>query len=411
MKSRFQYFLLFGLLTIVLSACGGLSQAGLVEQDVLQPVDAPVEELVAPETPALSIPEESVSPSTDTIPAPSSPTEAPVAQTPIQVAPVAGLEAIAAQQQAFIDLYNRVNPAVVSITTDSGSGSGFVFDTQGRVVTNNHVVEGARAVFVTFADGTSVDATILGRDPGSDLAALQIDPSEVALTAVPLANSDALQVGQIVIAIGNPFGLANTMTTGIISALDRMFPGATDGNGNSFSIPNIIQTDAAINPGNSGGPLLDIYGNVIGVNTAIESPVRGNSGVGYAVPANIVSVVVPQLITNGSVSTPWLGISGQELNATINGQLNLNESQKGILIAEAVTGGPAAKAGLQGANPATGLGGDIITGINGRPIEVFDDLLGYIVQETAVGQTIQLEILRNGSTITVDLLLEARPGN
>ncbi len=399
MKSRFQYLLFFGLLALVLSACGGLAQVGLAPQEVLQPAEMPADEVVEPET--------AVSPPTDSIQAPSTSNPAPAAQ----IAPGAGLDSIAAQQQAFIDLYNRVNPAVVSITTDSGQGSGFVYDEQGHIVTNNHVVEGARAVFVTFADGTTVDATILGRDPGSDLAALQIDASEVALTAVSLANSDALQVGQIVIAIGNPFGLANTMTTGIISALDRMFPGATDGNGNSFSIPNIVQTDAAINPGNSGGPLLDIYGQVVGVNTAIESPVRGNSGVGLAVPSNIVSVVVPQLIANGSVSTPWLGISGQELNPVINEQLNLNEAQKGILIAEAVTGGPAAKAGLQGVDPATGLGGDIITGINGQSIEVFDDLLGYIVQETAVGQTVQLEILRNGSPITIDLTLEARPGN
>lgn len=403
MKFRLQTIIFLGLLALVLSACGGLAQIGVAPQEEVQTIEMPVDEVVEPET-AVAAP-------TETNITPSEPSTAPATDSPVQTAPVTGFDAILAQQQAFIDLYNRVSPAVVSITTEGGQGSGFVYDLNGHIVTNNHVVEGAQTIFVTFADGNAVEAEIMGRDPGSDLAVLDIDAGEVALTAVTLADSDALQVGQIVIAIGNPFGLQNTMTTGIISALDRLFPGATDANGNTFSIPNVVQTDAAINPGNSGGPLLDIYGNVVGVNTAIESPVRGNSGVGLAVPANIVSVVVPQLIENGSVSTPWLGISGQELNVLINEQLNLDEDQNGIVVVETIAGGPAAKAGLRGVDPATGLGGDIIVSIDGQTIAEFDDLLGYIVQETAVGQTIQLEVLRDGNIIPIELTLEARPNS
>ncbi|MCA9929142.1 MAG: trypsin-like peptidase domain-containing protein [Anaerolineales bacterium] len=399
MKSRFYTVLFFGLTVLVLTACGGLTQVSVAPQEELQTLELPAGVVVEPET-AVAAPDEAVVVESDSA--------APAANTPAQTAS-ADLDAIVAQQQAFIDLYNRVNPAVVSITTEAGQGSGFVYDVNGRIVTNNHVIEGANSIFVTFDDGTTVEAALLGRDTGSDLAVLQIDANEVTLTAVPLADSDALQVGQIVIAIGNPFGLQNTMTTGIISALDRLFPGASDANGNTFSIPNVVQTDAAINPGNSGGPLFDIYGNVVGVNTAIESPVRGNSGVGLAVPSNIVRVVVPQLIDNGAVATPWLGISGQELNPIINEQLNLDEAQEGILIVETIAGGPAAKAGLRGVNPTTNLGGDVIVSVDGRSITAFDDLLGFIVQETAVGQTVQLDILRDGNIITVDLTLEARP--
>ncbi len=398
--------LLFALFSLVLSGCAGLAQVGLAGQPDAQTVDLAAGEVGEVET-AVSTTESQAAP---TITEP--PQSAPAAvNPPAQIAPVGGLEAVLAQQQAFIDLYTQVNPAVVNINTGEGQGSGFVYDLEGHIVTNNHVIEGVDRVIVTFADGTQVEGEVIGATASSDLAVVKVDPNEVDLTAVSLTDSDALQVGQIVVAIGSPFGLKSTMTTGIISALDRLFPGEASANGSQFSIPNIIQTDAAVNPGNSGGPLLDIYGNVIGINTAIQSPVRGSSGIGLAVPSNIMAVVVPQLIANGRVQTPWLGIAGTELNPSIATQLGLDDNQLGILIGEAVTGSPADIAGLRSSDPATGLGGDILVGVDGQPINEFDDLLGYIVQETVVGQTIQLEVLRDGSQIVVPLTLMERPSS
>jgi 2-alkenal reductase len=312
-------------------------------------------------------------------------------------------ESVLAQEQALIGLYERVNPAVVHINIGIGQGSGFVFDQAGHIVTNNHVIEGARQVEVTFADGRSAPATIIGTDPASDLAVLQVDAA-VALTAVELADSDALKVGQLVVAIGSPFGLESTMTMGIISALNRSFPEGT------FQVPDIIQTDAAINPGNSGGPLLDLYGRVIGVNSRIESPIRASSGIGYAIPSNIVRAVVPQLIANGEVQHPWIGISGSEVNGNNAQQFGFNGEQHGVLISSIVAGGPADRAGLRAANASTGQGGDLIVGINDQPVATFDDLLGYIVQYTAVGQTIELHLLRDGQIQVVAVTLQARPG-
>ncbi|MFZ1398439.1 MAG: trypsin-like peptidase domain-containing protein, partial [Candidatus Promineifilaceae bacterium] len=312
-----------------------------------------------------------------------------------------------AQEQAFVSVYEQVNPAVVNIVIGSGQGSGFLIDNQGHIVTNNHVVEGGGQIVVNFDNGRQLPATVVGTDPSSDLAVIQVDPSQIAdITPVALADSDALKVGQIVIAIGSPFGLQSSMTTGIISALDRLFPGAVGPNGQTFQIPNIIQTDAAINPGNSGGPLLNLRGEVIGVNTAIESPVRGSSGIGYAVPANIVSNIVPQIIANGRVETPWLGVSGGLITAEAATALGLPANQTGILVRDAIAGGPAAAAGLRGGNNP-----DVIVGVNDQQIVEFDDLLGYLVQQTVVGQTIQLQILRDGQPQTVNVTLSARPAS
>jgi 2-alkenal reductase len=316
--------------------------------------------------------------------------------------PIAVPADVLAQEQAFIELYEQVSPAVVHINVGNGQGSGFVYDLTGHIVTNNHVVEGAQILEVRFTDGRAVPATIVGTDPSSDLAVIQVDPAGLALTAVELTDSDALKVGQIVVAIGSPFGLESSMTTGIISALNRSFPEGT------FQVPDIIQTDAAINPGNSGGPLLDLHGRVIGVNSRIESPIRGSTGIGYAIPANIVKAVVPQLIANGAAQHPWMGISGLELTASNAGELGFGSEQRGILVSSVVSGGPAAQAGLQAANN-NGLGGDVIVAIDNKPITTFDDLLGYIVQYTAVGQTVQLDVLRNGQVLTIPLVLQARP--
>jgi 2-alkenal reductase len=339
-------------------------------------------------------------PETTTAPIVIQPTAAPQVET---VDPLASLLSL---EQAFINVYELINPAVVNINVGNGQGSGFVYNDEGYIVTNNHVVEGANRIVVTFADDAQLDARLIGRDPDSDLAVIKVEAGPGRLTPISLANSESLKVGQIVIAIGNPFGLENSMTTGIVSGLGRLLPSVQTANGASYNIPDIIQTDAAINPGNSGGPLLDLRGNLIGVNSAIASPVRGSSGVGYAVPSNIVSVVVPQLIGDGRVAHPWLGIAGGTLTAEMAEALGLSQSQRGVLVSSVTANGPADIAGLLG---GPNLVGDIITGIEDQTVREFDDLLGYIVQHTEVGQTVTLNVLRDGRSQNIDLTLQARP--
>ena len=355
-----------------------------------------------------------------TVPVVGSAIESPVIQTdsPTVSQPITGYTD---EEAALINLYEQNNPSVVHIlvlsNAGSGQGSGFVYDTQGHIVTNNHVVEGAQQIVVTFADDTQAAATVVGTDVQSDLAVIQVDVPADELNPVALGDSEALRVGQTVIAIGNPFGLEGTMTTGIVSALGRQLPaGSSTPNGSQYVIPDIVQTDAAINPGNSGGPLFNLQGEVIGVNTAIESAVRSSSGVGYAVPSNIVDNVVPQLISSGRVQHPYLGISGMTLSSQVAEALGLSSDQRGVLISQVVNGGPAAQAGLRGATRQADLngltiplGGDIITSVDGKAVEQFDDLLGYIVQHTQVGQTITLGVLRDGQAQTVQLTLAARP--
>ena len=402
MKPTFTRQLVLPLILItltLLSACSGFSTPEAVRQPIVQENS---------DTPTLL----DLAPTNNNDPVPDTLNETPVAPSVVEepaldTAVASAIAQLTDQEQAFIATYQRVNPAVVHINVGAGQGSGFVVDPQGYIVTNNHVVEDATSLQVTFADGTKYSARIIGTDPGSDLAVIKIEPTS-SLTAVAFGDSNNLQVGQIVIAIGSPFGLSGTMTTGIISGLDRFFPADS-----GFRIPNIIQTDAAINPGNSGGPLLDLQGNLIGVNTAIESPVRGSSGIGYAVPANIVKAIVPQIIRDGSVQHPWMGIAGVDLsNGDVSPeQIGLPANQQGILITNVVNGGPAAQAGVRGGDPQSGAGGDVIVAVDGRIVTVFDDLLGYVVEQTTVGQTITLEVLRDGQIVSLPLTLQARPGN
>jgi 2-alkenal reductase len=303
-----------------------------------------------------------------------------------------------------------------------GQGSGFVYDAAGHIITNNHVVQGAEKITVFFPDGTETSATIVGTDPASDIAVIKVDPAVVELHPVVLGDSDSLKVGQLVAAIGNPLGLDGSMSTGIISGLGRLLPGgAAAPNGQRFNIPNIIQTDTAINPGNSGGPLLNLRGEVIGVNTAIETSnpfgmTPSFGGIGYVVPSNIVQRVVPQLIENGEIAHPWLGVAGGDLTGVLAEAMGLDINQDGVIVSDVVPNGPAAKAGLQGSDeevtidgfPAV-VGGDIIIQINDQPVTEFDDLLGYLVTQTAVNDTVTLTILRDGETMTVEVTLEARP--
>lgn len=298
-----------------------------------------------------------------------------------------------------------------------GLGSGFVWDTQGHIVTNNHVVADADEIAVTFHDGTTVSATVVGTDPDSDLAVVKVDAAEEDLQPVRLADSTQVKVGQLAIAIGNPFGLEGTMTQGIVSAVGRLLPtNAGSSQGPGYSIPDVIQTDAPINPGNSGGVLVDDNGEVIGVTAAIESPVGANAGVGFAIPAAIVQKVVPTLIATGRFEHPWLGISGTSLQPDLAQAMGLKADQRGALVVDVVPGGPADKAGLHGSDRTADIqgqqvtvGGDIIVGIDGQPVTSFDDLVTHLARSTEVGQAITLTVLRDGKQQTIEVTLAARP--
>ena len=374
---------------------------------------------------------------------------APLATNPQSAADTAAL------QSAYESIYQKVNPSVVTIEISSAvstasnpfgnfgfnntpntpstpnsqsqivptaEGSGFVWDTAGHIVTNNHVVNGAAKITVTFSDGSTYDATVVGTDPNSDLAVIQVTGAPASLLKpVTVGDSTQVKVGELVVAIGNPFGLSNTMTTGIVSAISRSIQ-ASSGNsqngtssGSSFSIPDVIQTDAAINPGNSGGVLVDMNGELIGVPSQIESASGSNSGVGFAIPSAIVKQVAPQLIANGKATHSYLGISGATVTADVISALNLKAGTQGVLVATVVAGGPAETAGLQAAkvdangNPTAA--GDIITGINGKSITGFEDLVSYLSSSTHPGQTVTLTVLRNGAETQVKVVLGTQPTN
>jgi len=327
------------------------------------------------------------------------------------------------------NVYERTNPGVVNIDlsddsgsdlTEFGSGSGFVLDTAGHIVTNNHVVEGADEIDVTFADGRVVVARVIGADPYSDLAVIKVEMAADQLHPLEIGDSDAVKVGQRVIAIGNPFGLVGTMTVGIVSGKGRTLPadGATGTSGN-FSNPDILQTDAAINPGNSGGPLLNSRGEVIGVNAAIrtDGTNRSNSGVGFAIPSNTVKRVAQQILKDGRASYPYLGVNVD--NHFTIGELAVALKlpvDKGVLVSSIVAGGPAEKAGLRGGDRQVTVrgipvvaGGDIIIAIDGDSIISFDQMIGYLSSQKLVGQEVTLTILRDGETLQLLLTLADRP--
>lgn len=343
--------------------------------------------------------------------------------TPLSIDVVTQFDATDA---VLVNLYQRVNPGVVFIEVFAqndgtsmalGTGSGFVIDSQGYIVTNNHVVADADEVEVTFAEGGVVAAEIIGVDPYSDLAVIRVDVPPDRLSVLEMGDSNSLQVGQRVIAIGNPFGLDGTMTVGIISALGRTLPAQVAQSAGFFSNPEIVQTDAAINPGNSGGPLLDSRGRVIGVNSAIRSVTGVNSGVGFAVPVNTVKRVVPGLIENGRYDYPYLGItSDNRFNlAQLAGPLDLSVTE-GVLISEVTPGGAADQAGLRGGDrdvelvgTAVRAGGDVLIAIDGYNLRDFDDLIAYLVRETEVGQEVAFTIIRDGKELEVPVTLGRRP--
>ncbi len=318
------------------------------------------------------------------------------------------------------DLFEKVERSVVQITDSSETsplesrlGSGFVYDNNGHIITNHHVVNGGGRLDVTFLDGTVYRASLIGTDPFTDLAVLYVEdaPSE-KLLPLPLADSSKIRIGEQVSAIGNPFGLSGSMSAGIVSGLGRLIPAQDSG---SFSIPDVIQTDAPINPGNSGGPLLNMRGQVIGINSAIFSTTGQFAGVGFAVPSNTIAKVVPKLILEGSFQHPWLGVSGTDMTPGIADALGLQEP-RGFLVVDVVEGSPAARAGIQGGTEEATidgrpiqLGGDVIVNIDDRPVRKIDDILVYLQREKSVGSELKLTVLRDGNLQDITATLAARP--
>ncbi len=354
-------------------------------------------------------------------------TAEPAAPTTSAPAPVSSGQTgtgLAAYESALENIYAAVNPSVVSIevTTPQGQalGSGFVWDDQGHIVTNDHVVADATKIQVKFSDGRMVAASLVGADADSDLAVIKVEKAPVKLVPIQVGDSTKVKVGQVAVAIGNPFGLENTMTAGIVSAIGRTISASTSSTnlttGQSFSIPDIIQTDAPINPGNSGGPLVDDQGSLIGVNSQIESSGQSNAGIGFAIPSALVSKVVPALIKDGKYEHPYLGITGTTLTPDLATAMKLDSAQRGVLVVAVSVDGPASKAGLIGSSQTTtingqdvNVGGDVITAAGGKQINTMDDLIAFLSDQTTVGQKVQLDILRDGKSQTIEVTLTGRP--
>jgi S1-C subfamily serine protease len=318
-------------------------------------------------------------------------------------------------EDQLIDIYRRINPAVVHIfvfddlegtSLPLGTGSGFVFDREGYIVTNNHVVVEGDSFEVVFADGSHHSAELVGADVDSDLGVLKVDELPDGIVPISLGDSNNLKVGQFVIAIGNPFGEAGSMSVGIISGLGRTLESQRIAEGGGrYSLPEVIQTDAAINPGNSGGPLLNLAGEVVGVNSAISTRTGTNSGVGFSIPVNAVRQIVPQLIADGVYVYPYIGVRMLTLNLDLQEQLDLKQAT-GAYVTEVTENSPAAAASLIGAN---GPGGDLIVAVDGNEVLSSDDLIAYLVFETEVGQTVDLTVLRDGEEKLIPLTLGERP--
>jgi S1-C subfamily serine protease len=319
---------------------------------------------------------------------------------------------------SLIEIFENSEEGVVRVnvqrtqegSTPTGVGSGFVFDKKGHVITNAHVVEGATKVVVTFLDGRSYNAEIIGVDTFTDIAVIKVNADLSLLHPLPLGDSSNLQVGEPIAAIGNPFGLSGSMTSGIVSQLGRLLP-----SGAGYSIPDVIQTDAAINPGNSGGPLLNMRGEIVGINTAIQSATGEFTGVGFAVPSQTVAKIVPFLIQNGEYKHPWIGISGRDIDPDLAKILDLNDAV-GFLVITVIPDSPASKAGLHGSEnieEVNGVqyttGGDIILSVDGVEVRKISDILIHLQRAKSVGDDLILEILRDGRTSNFTVVLGERP--
>ena len=405
MKSKSTVISILIFTAALVIACSAIPATSTITQPVyLQPTAAPA--ISVPAGPVTALPSQPAA--TQSLPSGSS------------------TDALAALQSTLETIYANVNPSVVNIQVTSGSqtaraqqvlGSGFVFDSKGNIVTNNHVVAGADTVTVTFSDGRVLTAKVVGTDPDADLAVINV-ANAGQLTPLQLTDSDQVKVGQMAVAIGNPFGLSGTMTVGFVSALGRSIADTEvqTANGPGYTIPDVIQTDAAINPGNSGGVLVNDQGQVMGVTAAIESSTGSNAGIGFVIPANIVTRVVPELIKNGKMDHPYLGVSGTNLTPQLAKAMNLSESQRGALIITLGSGGPSDKAGIKGSNKTVQIGGldaqvggDVIVAIGGQKINTFDDLVSYIFKNGVIGQSVKVDILRDGSSQSINVVLAARP--
>ncbi|TET24540.1 MAG: PDZ domain-containing protein [Candidatus Bathyarchaeum sp.] len=307
-------------------------------------------------------------------------------------------------------IYNQVKDSVVLIQTNLGLGSGFVYDAKGHIITNYHVIEGAETIQVSFLDGNISSASVVGMDIYSDIAVIKVDPEVTTLYPVVLGSSSELAVGVPVAAMGSPFGLSDTLTVGIVSSLERTLTAAEN-----YVIIDVIQIDAAVNPGNSGGPLVNIYGQVVGVNTAIESETGTFTGIGFAVPSDTVKREVDDLIATGSYAHPWLGVSARDVNIVIADAIGLEKPQ-GVLVVDVTEGSPADQVGLRGGDQNVTLdgqvipiGGDVITGIDGLPMRRMADLVVYMERNTSPGDSVVFEIIRDGQELSLTVTLGERP--
>ncbi|MBA4448176.1 MAG: trypsin-like peptidase domain-containing protein [Nitrosopumilaceae archaeon] len=319
---------------------------------------------------------------------------------------------------SLIEIFEKAEPGVVRVNTirnqtaneTGGVGSGFVFDKKGHIITNAHVIEGSTKTVVTFLDGRSYNAEIIGMDEYTDIGVIKVNADLKLLNPLSLGDSSNLNVGEPIAAIGNPFGLSGSMTSGIVSQMGRLLP-----SGSGYSIPDVIQTDAAINPGNSGGPLLNMRGNIVGINTAIQSTTGEFTGVGFAIPSQTVAKIVPTLISEGEYKHPWIGISGRDIDPDTANVLGLKDAI-GFQIITVVENSPAANAGLIGSDKMIVVegreyptGGDIIVGVDGMDVRKIDDILVHLQRVKTVGDEMNLEILRDGRTTNVTIILQERP--
>ncbi|MFB5617671.1 MAG: S1C family serine protease [Nitrosopumilus sp.] len=319
---------------------------------------------------------------------------------------------------SLIEIFEKSEPGVVRVNVQRGEteevrggvGSGFVFDKKGHIITNAHVVKDANKVVVTFLDGRSYNAEIIGTDEYTDLAVIKVNADLALLHPLLIGDSSNLKVGEGIAAIGNPFGLSGSMTSGIVSQIGRLLP--TD---NQYNIPDVIQTDAAINPGNSGGPLLNMRGEIVGINTAIQSNTGEFTGVGFAIPSQTVAKIIPTLVEKGEYKHPWIGISGRDIDPDMAKALNLNDAI-GFLVITVVEDSPAFDAGLIGSDKTIEVdgvnypvGGDIILAVDGIEVRKIDDILIHLQRAKSVGDEMNLEVLRDGRTTNITIILQERP--
>ena len=335
-----------------------------------------------------------------------------------QIDEINNLIATESETLSLMEIFEKAEPGVVRVNTirnqtmneTGGVGSGFVFDKMGHIITNAHVIEGSTKTVVTFLDGRSYNAEIIGMDEYTDIGVIKVNADLKLLQPLSLGDSSNLNVGEPITAIGNPFGLSGSMTSGIVSQMGRLLP-----SGSGYSIPDVIQTDAAINPGNSGGPLLNMRGNIVGINTAIQSTTGEFTGVGFAIPSQTVAKIVPTLISEGEYKHPWIGISGRDIDPDTANVLGLKDAL-GFLIITVVENSPAEDAGLIGSDKTIEVdgkeypvGGDIIVAVDGMDVRKIDDILVHLQRVKTIGDEMNLEILRDGRTTNVTVILQERP--